>query len=42
MPSARQRTDHLSKQINALHQRSRDTYGAPRIHAELRALGMYC
>ena len=27
----------LTEQIRAIHQRSRCTYGAPRIHADLRA-----
>jgi putative transposase len=36
-PSARARTDaELTAQIRAIHQRSRGTYGAPRIQAELR------
>lgn len=32
----------LTAQITALHQRSRQTYGYPRIHAELRAMGITC
>jgi transposase InsO family protein len=40
-PSARARTDaELSARIAAIHQRSRATYGAPRIHAELAAEGI--
>jgi putative transposase len=36
-PSARARTDaELTDQIRTIHQRSRGTYGTPRIHAELR------
>jgi putative transposase len=36
-PSARARTDAaLTAQIRQVHQRSRGTYGAPRVHAELR------
>jgi putative transposase len=36
-PSARARQDEaLTAQIRAIHQRSRGTYGAPRVHAELR------
>ena len=29
----------LSERINAIHARSRQTYGAPRVHAELRICG---
>ena len=37
-PSARARADaELSSRMRAIHQRSRATYGAPRIHAELQA-----
>ena len=37
-PSARAQADaELSARIAAIHQRSHATYGAPRIHAELRA-----
>lgn len=40
-PSARARTDaELSGWIAEIHRRSRETYGAPRIHAELRAQGI--
>ena len=39
--SARSRADEeLSLRIRAIHQRSRATYGAPRIHAELAAAGV--
>jgi putative transposase len=39
------RTTHnaaLTRQIAEIHERSRGTYGYPRIHAELRALGVRC
>ena len=40
-PSARARADaELSAQIAAIHRRSRSTYGAPRIHAELKEQGL--
>jgi len=32
----------LTSQIRAIHSASRDTYGAPRIHAELSAQGIAC
>ena len=32
----------LTEQIREIHQRSRETYGYPRVHAELRALGVRC
>jgi putative transposase len=39
-PSARARTDAaLLKRIRTVHASSRETYGAPRVHAELRAGG---
>jgi putative transposase len=42
-PSARAREDAvLTEQIRTIHQQSRQTYGAPRVHAELRAGGMRC
>ncbi|MGZ6388146.1 MAG: IS3 family transposase [Ktedonobacterales bacterium] len=42
-PSPRTRADaELSGQIAAIHQASRSTYGAPRIHAELAIMGMPC
>ena len=41
-PSARARADgELSAQIAAIHQCSRATYGAPRIHEELLAAGIH-
>jgi putative transposase len=40
-PSARARADvELSARIAAIHHRSRATYGAPRIHAELAEQGI--
>jgi putative transposase len=40
-PSARARADaQLSARIAEIHRRSRQTYGAPRIHAELKAQGL--
>lgn len=42
-PSARATKDaQLTEQIITIHQESRETYGAPRIHAELRADGVGC
>lgn len=42
-PSARTQADQsLLVQIHAIHERSRGTYGTPRIHAELRAQGVRC
>jgi putative transposase len=41
--SARARADAaLAAQIAAVHARSRRTYGAPRVHADLRAAGVRC
>ena len=42
-PSARrQRQVALTARIGAIHVASRQTYGAPRVHAELRAQGVGC
>lgn len=42
-PSKRSREDAtLTAKIREIHQRSRQTYGSPRVHAELRALGTRC
>ncbi len=42
-PSRRTRENAtLTTKIREIHQRSRQTYGSPRIHAELRALGTRC
>jgi len=41
--SSRDVADHeLTNRITAIHSRSRETYGAPRIHAQLRADGIRC
>lgn len=41
--SPRTRRDQaLGAQIQTIFRRSRDTYGSPRVHAELRALGVRC
>jgi putative transposase len=32
----------LTEKIREIHERSRRTYGYPRVHAELRALGVRC
>ena len=41
--SARAKADAvLSERIERIHRDSRGTYGAPRIHFELRALGLRC
>jgi len=42
-PSKRSREDAtLTKKIREIHGRSRQTYGYPRVHAELRSLGVRC
>ena len=42
-PSKRNReNDALTERIREIHERSRHTYGSPRVHAELRALGTRC
>jgi putative transposase len=42
-PSARsERQTTLTAQIRAIHLASRETYGAPRVHAELSAQGVEC
>ncbi len=42
-PSERARFDAvLSEKIETIHTNSRATYGAPRVHAELRAIGIRC
>ena len=42
-PSSRSRRDgDLTGKIVEIHQRSRGTYGSPRVHAELRSVGVRC
>jgi putative transposase len=42
-PSKRsQQEATLTNKIREIHQRSRKTYGSPRVHAELKALGISC
>ena len=42
-PSKRSRQDALlTEKIREIHSRSRETYGYPRVHAELRSLGVGC
>jgi len=38
----KQANKRLLAEIQAIHERSRQTYGSPRIHAELRARGIVC
>ena len=38
----KQANKRLLAEIQAIHERSRKTYGSPRIHAELRARGIVC
>lgn len=42
-PSRRNREDTaLTEKIREIHERSRETYGSPRVHAELRSFGTLC
>jgi putative transposase len=42
-PSNRDRENAtLTERIREIHQLSRETHGYPRVHAELRALGVHC
>jgi putative transposase len=42
-PSKRSQQDAaLTERIREIHHRSRATYGYPRVHAELKALGIHC
>lgn len=42
-PSRRSQEDAaLTNTIHEIHHRSRATYGSPRVHAELKALGIHC
>ena len=42
-PSKRSREDAaLTERVREVHERSRETYGSPRVHAELRSLGTRC
>ena len=42
-PSRRSHQDAaLAEKVREVHERSRETYGYPRVHAELRALGVRC
>jgi putative transposase len=42
-PSRRSGEDTaLTENVREIHRRSRETYGSPRVHAELRALGTRC
>jgi putative transposase len=42
-PSNRERIDAtLTERIREIHERSRRTYGYPRVHAELQAMGVHC
>ncbi len=42
-PSKRSREDAaLTEKIREIHRRSTETYGSPRVHAELRSIGTRC
>ena len=42
-PSRRSQQDAaLTDKIYEIHRRSRETYGSPRVHAELRSIGVRC
>ena len=42
-PSLREQENAaLTERIREIHHRSRETYGYPRVHAELRSLGVRC
>lgn len=42
-PSRRSQEDKaLTDRIHEIHQRSRGTYGSPRVHAQLRSIGIRC
>ncbi len=42
-PSGRSRQDTaLTEKVREIHRRSRETYGSPRVHAELGTLGIRC
>jgi putative transposase len=43
-PPSKRATENaaLTERIREVHHRSRETYGYPRVHAELRALGIHC
>jgi HTH-like domain len=36
------RGEALTRMIREIHRRSRETYGSPRVHAELRYIGVRC
>ena len=42
-PSEKEKADaNLTERIEEIHKRSRETYGSPRVRAELRAMGIRC